>query len=260
LEIYFDFDELYKAIEKIHNYKYTVLPSFITIKSSIYRLKNEPEYEINKRHLNDFLAFSEDLLASIKGLVGVNSQVVSKKKIFDAKNEINIIRKRIQKNAKIIGTFNINSAIEGKRLSKNNSQKMIKQKKEDDSENSKIIKSKLRGLFNKNRNNLGVNFYDINCLDIQPGRLKIVDRDGISYQNNQNQIRSFKSMNEVITDIKALNNTLKNENNQEVIDLLKLIPTVEDAYSKLESKINPKHTVRQYIDVRKNYKKLNNNS
>ena len=156
LERYVTFNQFYNSIEKISNYKYFVIPSFISIKSSIYLIKSEPEFSVNQRHLSDFLTISEDMLLSIKGLVGVNQDFHNKKKIFDAKSEINSIRRRTQKNAKMLENQNLNIYV------RKNSILPPLGKIKNSEEEVKSIKSKMKGIFNPSKISITVNFQDLN--------------------------------------------------------------------------------------------------
>jgi hypothetical protein len=218
-------------------------------------IKSEPEYSVTKKHLNDFLTISEDMLSSIKGLVGVNPDFHNKKKIFDAKSEINNIRRRTQKNAKFFESPNLNFFV------RKNSILPQTIKNKNNEEEIKFFKSKMKGVFNQNRININVNFHDINCIDVQPGRLKIIDKEGKSHPSGNSSYKHFRPINDVIANIKRLNDEHKNENHQEVLELQKLIPDAENEFKKLEAKLNPRKTVKLFVDVSKfSYKKIYNNS
>ena len=58
-EKYISFDNFLKAVEKVYNYKYNLMPLFISLKASLNVIRNEKELEINKNnyHIKDCRVF-----------------------------------------------------------------------------------------------------------------------------------------------------------------------------------------------------------
>jgi hypothetical protein len=87
-EKYVTFNQFYESIEKIPNFKYTIIPSFINVKYSLNRQKSEPEYEMEKKNISDFLSISHDIVSNVKT---INSEIIKRnkdiKKLTDNKNE-----------------------------------------------------------------------------------------------------------------------------------------------------------------------------
>jgi hypothetical protein len=88
VEKYVDFDQFYEAISKIDNFKYSIIPSFINFKNALITKKTEPEYEIEKKNLNDFLSITNEIVSNVKL---INNEIMKGgkdiKKLIDLKPE-----------------------------------------------------------------------------------------------------------------------------------------------------------------------------
>lgn len=70
-EKYILFDDLIKAIEKIPNYKFSILPK-INILESLSVKKKEPEINVNKKDIKEFLSITSDILQVTKETTNYN--------------------------------------------------------------------------------------------------------------------------------------------------------------------------------------------
>jgi hypothetical protein len=88
VEKYVEFEQFYNSISKIDNFKYSIIPSFINFKTALNTKKNEPEYEIDKKNINEFLSITNEVVSSVKSgnceLIKYNKDI---KKLLDAKAE-----------------------------------------------------------------------------------------------------------------------------------------------------------------------------
>ena len=83
-ERYVHFNQFYDSIKKIIDYKYSIIPIFVDMKSSLCKQKVEPEYEIERRNVNDFLSIANEIVSNVK--IGNNEYIKQNqdiKKIMD---------------------------------------------------------------------------------------------------------------------------------------------------------------------------------
>ena len=101
-EKYISFDNFISAVEKVYNYKYNLLPLFISLKTSVNIIRTEKELEINKNNLNDYSKILKEVFSGYKkqGNIGNTN--------FDFKGSLEI-EKRKKRNYNSIINNNINN-------------------------------------------------------------------------------------------------------------------------------------------------------
>lgn len=108
-EKYILFEELINAIEKVPNYKFIILPK-VNIIDSLNIRKKEPEININKKDLKEFLSITSDILSATKD--GSNSSIQSNPNSLNVLNNTlnnannnNILINKLKENQKKNNTF-----------------------------------------------------------------------------------------------------------------------------------------------------------
>ena len=99
-EKYISFDNFNKAVEKVYNYKYNLMPLFISLKTSLNINRNEKELEINRNNYNDYSKILKEVFAGYKkqGDIG-NSN-------FDFKSNLESDKRRPKYNNSIFNNIN----------------------------------------------------------------------------------------------------------------------------------------------------------
>jgi hypothetical protein len=216
-EKYVHFDQFYESITKIIDYKYSIIPIFVDMKSSIYKQKIEPEYEIEKRNLNEFLSIANEIVSNVK--IGNNEYVKNNqdmKKIMELsrnEKEKKLIRKKVNTSNTKLNSNNMsqnqNNENGGQWLSlnkennsnlnsgninhfhnttkKDNKQNTNNKRINNQQDDPNSMKKQVSNLINRNfmsTANEGnrVNLNKISNLEAQPGKIKI--RENINYMRD----------------------------------------------------------------------------
>jgi hypothetical protein len=189
VEKYVEFEQFYNSISKIDNFKYSIIPSFINFKNALNTKKNEPEYEIDKKNINDFLSITNEVVSSVKSatseIIKGNKDI---KKLLDAKAE---------SKAELLTKKQRNFVHENKKSvkSKTNSNKITFEHADSDAQvYSEYSNNNLPPIFNrgkkekttvKNNKNFkdfhhllvtesyNLNYNKITNLETQPGKIKV---------------------------------------------------------------------------------------
>ena len=100
-EKYICFDNFINAVQNVHNYKYSLMPLFISLKTSLNINRNEKELEINKNNFNDYSKILKEVFAGYKrqGDIGKSN--------FDFKSNLELEKR----NKRRINANNINNNI-----------------------------------------------------------------------------------------------------------------------------------------------------
>ena len=194
IEKYINFDQFYNAITKLDNYKYTIIPTFINLKNCLMIKKSEPEFEMDRKNLNEFLAITNEIVTNIKK---TNSEIVKDskdiKKLIDAKaenNMENLIKKKrnyIDENRKKVtskkNNSNKNSIDTDQQLDKthsNNDLPIISSNpKSSQGKEKKYVKASnnINNIFL--HDNYNINYNRIINLEAQPGKIKVKDNQNL---------------------------------------------------------------------------------
>ena len=188
-EKYISFDNFISAVQNVYDYKYSLMPLFISLKTSLNINRNEKELEINKNNFNDYSRILKEVFSGYKkrGDIGVsnfdfknNLELEKKKKKIIIKNDNNMNNTQIKTGNMIInsqqytnlGTLsnNNNSSIFGNSNIKNDSGINLK----------------------KNQNCRYNVYYNKICgLEVFPAKFKEVEKD----YNINNKVRKTKRRN-----------------------------------------------------------------
>ena len=174
-EKYINFNHFISAVERIYNYKYSLMPLFISLKYSLNLNRNEKELELRSNNFNDYSKISNEVVSLFKkeGDIGKSN--------FDFKKSLEI--EKNNNNNYQIKTANLILKQNSNNLSNNESAKSF--------QNLKIITSR-----NTNEKNLryNINYNKICGLEVYPGKLKIKEKEkernniGNVVQNKYNKI------------------------------------------------------------------------
>jgi len=268
-EKYISFDNFISAVEKVYNYKYNLLPLFISLKTSVNIIRNEKELEINKNNFNDYSKILKEVFSGYKKQGDIGNTNFDFKGSLEAEkrkkrnynsimnnnmNNINLNNNQIKtgnlimnSNYSSLGTLsnaNNNSSIFG-----NSSQKIDSGNNLNNNSNINMINSANK----KSRNqNLRYNIYynKICGLEVFPAKFKEVEKDynkDVSSVNNR--IRRAKTkinknynpqgyvnMAEILDEINFLINKQKRLNS-EGIELAKDWKEIQEENNKFYEKV-----------------------
>ena len=84
-EKYVNFKTLMKAIIKIKNYKYNIIPLYVNIKNCLLEEKKEIEFDMNNNIINDFISISYELINQNILNYNEGDQKVKIKNVLDPK-------------------------------------------------------------------------------------------------------------------------------------------------------------------------------
>ena len=210
---YITFDMFYESIKKIKNYKFRIIPCFISFKDCLFSHKKEKIININQKHKRDFIDISSILMLE-------QSKKISdyKFKKFSSSNLNEIIKPiRINKNIYIrkgkINNHSKNSLHKFRRTIRNretflNSDLSLKELIKNSTifdENENTENNKLSYSIYNNQDNISkkkiifqyafeANFSDIRNIEVEPGIIKFISNK--KHKNNENIINSInKSIN-----------------------------------------------------------------
>ena len=268
-EKYISFDNFISAVEKVYNYKYNLLPLFISLKTSVNIIRNEKELEINKNNFNDYSKILKEVFSGYKKQGDIGNTNFDFKGSLEAEkrkkrnynsimnnnmNNINLNNNQIKtgnlimnSNYSSLGTLsnaNNNSSIFG-----NSSQKIDSGNNINNNSNINMINSANK----KNRNqNLRYNIYynKICGLEVFPAKFKEVEKDyNKDVSSINNRIRRAKTkisknynpqgyvnMAEILDEINFLINKQKRLNS-EGIELAKDWKEIQEENSKFYEKV-----------------------
>lgn len=65
-ERYVSFEDFFRAVEKIPNYKFILVPLFVGFKKCIMTFKNEKEFDMRQKNYSDFSKISNEVISLIK--------------------------------------------------------------------------------------------------------------------------------------------------------------------------------------------------
>ena len=249
-EKYISFDNFLKAVEKVYNYKYNLMPLFISLKASLNVIRNEKELEINKNNYNDYSKILKEVFAGYKkqGDIG-NSN-------FDFKSNLEQEKRRPRYNNSIINrnNFNNNNQIKTGYLimnsrysSMNNLTSTNNNTSIYGNNSSQYYESNTNNINNINNNNninttnkislkksrspnLKYNvYYNKICgLEVFPAKFKEIEKD-YKETNNTNKIRKIKTKDSI--------NNKKYNNNQGYMNMVEIIDEINYLINK-QKKMN----------------------
>ena len=175
-EKYINFGHFLTAIKRIYNYKYSLMPLFISLKYSLNLNRNEKEFELKKNNLNDYSKISNEIVSMYKkeGDIG--------KSTFDFKKNLEIEKK--ENNQMKTGSIII------KQTHSNVLPTTIfgKSKK-----NLKAI-STPKNYKSKVNNRFIINYNKICGLEVYPGKLKLKEKEKEKEKENINSFSPGKSV------------------------------------------------------------------
>ena len=157
-EKYISFGHFMSAVEKIYNYKYSLMPLFISLKYSLNLNRNEKEFELRKNNLNDYSKISNEIVSMFKneGDIGKSNFDFKKnleidKGLDDGAKRGSIIIKKTHQNIisnNIFGNLN---------------------------QNIKLISTPKK--YRNKENRYLINYNKICGLEVYPGQLKIKEKE-----------------------------------------------------------------------------------
>ena len=170
-EKYINFQQFYKSVLKVFNYKYDLLPIFVSFKKCLLTMKKEKKFEIKDRNYSDFASISNEIVSSIKFGNDIGKTYYDFKKSLERKNvDRKLLRMQTRKtqfnNIKKDNLSKKGKIAFSKRLFE--SSQTIKRNKE--------IKDDL----------YSINYNKICGLETYPGRLKIIETTPNPNINNNN--------------------------------------------------------------------------
>ena len=203
-EKYISFENFITAVECVYNYKYNLMPLFVSLKASLNINRNEKELEINKNNFNDYSKILKDIFSGYRkgGYIGTSNYDFKtnlelekiKKRRFNNKNDKknnnsqlktgNLIMNSNYSSLGTLSNANNNSSIFG-----NSSQRLESY----NGNNSININNQ-----SKKNSNLRYNIYynKICGLEAFPAKFKEIEKDFKEFKDynnqNQNQIKITK--------------------------------------------------------------------
>jgi hypothetical protein len=217
-EKYISFKKFLSAVENVYNYKYSLMPLFISLKYSLNINRNEKEFEINKNNFNDYSKILKEIFTGYRkqGYIGT-SNYDFKSSLELEKNENNRYGLKKNKNHKnksqiktgslimnsqysSIGT--LSNDINNSSINFNNASKKIEQSF---TINNNININKSNNLFKKSPNLRYNVYYNRICgLEVYPAQFKEIEKDYKDNKNITTQNRTIKR--KTMKDNRKLNN------------------------------------------------------
>ena len=207
-EKYINFNQFIASIKRIYNFKYSLMPLFISLKYSLNLNRNEKELELKKNNFNDFSKISNEVVSMAKkeGDIG-KTYFDFKKNLEQEKTVHNNNNKNIKTANQILNTINNNSS--GKTT-----------------KSIKLLSSKKNLNFD---NRYTINYNKICGLEVYPGKLKLKEKENISsfsperqskipfnmksvniHDNKKGNIPGYMTLVEILDEIGSLINKHKN--------------------------------------------------
>jgi hypothetical protein len=202
VEKYVHFDQFYRSITQINDYKYSIIPIFVEMKTSLYKNKIEPEYQMDRRNINEFLSIGSEIVANVKlGNYEYIKQNQDMKKIMDKLEPKKLTKKKLnnKKNATKEKDINNTNEVDGYHYNNNNNNqnilplinnsrtlnKKISNIRKDSEENNNSKRHPMRNISLQVEGNK-VNLNKITNLEAQPGKIRIKDmyKDSINLKTD----------------------------------------------------------------------------
>jgi hypothetical protein len=157
-EKYINYGHFLSAIKKIYNYKYSLMPLFISLKYSLNINRNEKEFELRKNNINDYSRISNEVVSMFKkeGDIGRSN--------YDFKKNLEIEKSRNNqiKTSSILINKTHSSVITNNMFGKS----------------KKNLKAMSLSKNYRNRDNKYIINYNKICgLEVYPGKLKIKEKE-----------------------------------------------------------------------------------
>ena len=160
-EKYINFNHFMSAVKRIYNYKYSLMPLFISLKYSLNLNRSEKELELKKNNFNDYSKISNEVVSIYKKEGDIGKSNFDFRKNLEQEKKINI-------NTKIKTT---NQTFKQQYLNNITNSNIGRSTK-----NPKLISSS----FDYHRNNrYTINYNKICGLEVYPGKIKIKEKEKI---------------------------------------------------------------------------------
>ena len=170
-EKYINFNHFVSAVKRVYNYKYSLMPLFISLKYSLNLNRNEKELEIRKNNLNDYSKISNEIVSGYKKIGDIG------RSNFDFKK--NLEQEMLDNGKERISTqIKTASQVLKSQSHTNNTTNFSKFSK-------KVKKSPLNLKNNINNNRYTINYNKICGLEAYPGKLKIKEKENIVTFNSK---------------------------------------------------------------------------
>ena len=211
-EKYINFQQFFNSILKVFNYKYDLIPLFVTLKKCLLTVKKEKQFEIKARNYNDFAFISNEIVSSIKLNTDIGKTFYDFKKGLDRKDKERKLSRKITRN-RISNFYKKYFFKKGK----------IIQKRNNDLD--------LMTMSNEIKDDIySINYNKICGLETYPGRLKIINepkvdsttqstilnekintlgRGILNHIINTNKSSGFMTLDEILSEITILINKHK---------------------------------------------------
>ena len=211
-EKYINFNHFISAVKAIYNFKYSLMPLFISLKYSLNLNRNEKELEVRTNNFNDFSKISNDVVSIFKkeGDIG-KSNFDFKKCLEQEKSNTNQIKTANQ----ILKQQNTNY------ITNNFTPKSNKS-----NQNLKLISSQNK---NGKEYRYNINYNKICGLEVYPGKIKMKDNIGNIAQSRFNKI-SFTTKSVNIGDKKGFSSPYMT-----VVEILEEINSLINKQKKIDS-------------------------
>ena len=273
-EKYINYNNFLSAVQKIYNYKYSLIPLFISFKASLNIKRNEKELEVNTNIFNDYSRILNDVISLYKKQSDIgNSNFDFKKNLENI--EIDKKRKKIMNNSSQVKTANLILNSQYYNLgtlsnSNNNSSFIGNYSQKFDSININNTQNDNSKIKSKKHQNLRYNvYYNKICgLEAYPIKLKEVEKEKEKEREKDykiiKKIKSFKDNNkkynsqgymnmvEILDEIAFLINKQK-KINSEGVELARDYQEIVDENNKFKEKIRdpgaiiPPSSIKPYI-------------
>jgi hypothetical protein len=219
------------------------VPCFVSLKQALYKIKNEPEINIAKKNINEFLTITNDVISELN--LNFNDIKLDKKKLMEAKQEIANFKKSAKRNFLVLDGFGSNQKRRRSDSKVITSYKPRQTEEETPTpfltgikEPNSSYNTKLKKLFKAHEENPKINLNKLAITDIAPGKLRIKETrrtDQIFEQKiNPPSNTFYKPIGEVIFDIKKQNDKHRYDDAEE----LKVIQKYKENLEKVNSKVS----------------------
>ena len=210
-EKYINFNHFMSAVKRIYNYKYSLMPLFISLKYSLNLNRNEKELELKKNNFNDYSKISNEVVSIYKKEGDIGKSNFDFRKNLEQEKKINI-------NTKIKTT---NQTFKQQYLNNITNSNIGRSTK-----NPKLISSS----FDYHRNNrYTINYNKICGLEVYPGKIKIKEKEkekvggfnqnrlstlplsvkSVNIQDKKGNINGYMTLAEILEEINMLINKQK---------------------------------------------------
>ena len=286
---YVTFDIFYESIKKVKNYKYRIIPCFISFKDSLFSLQKEKMINVKEKHKKDFINISSALaLEQKKKLTKYNYKSFSFSNLNEVITPIKINRnfnnqkvnryknlklgnssEKFKKNIKL-KDFYLKSDISLKELIKNSTIF-------DENEKNKTLHyNSYNEEQNSNKNNnffqygFLANFREIKNNEVEPGLIKFLPDEIIKKKRNKNNIKKMNKFsskritpniivnqkNKDINLLDSLNEILENDNKAQINRIFNKHNS-EDKYELKSHLKDFKHYDSISTKITRNFSKIN---